>query len=48
MFFRQTPADDQGRGGTSRLFSIDITGHNERELVTPTDGSDPAWSPLIP
>jgi TolB protein len=48
MFFRQMPADDQGRGGTSRLFSIDITGHNERELVTPTDGSDPAWSPLIP
>jgi TolB protein len=48
MFFRQTPADDQGRGGTSKLYSIDITGHNERELVTPTDASDPAWSPLIP
>jgi TolB protein len=48
MFFRQTPADDQGRGGTSKLFSIDITGHNEREIVTPTDASDPAWSPLIP
>jgi TolB protein len=48
MFFRQTPADDQGRGGTSKLFSIDITGYNEREIVTPTDASDPAWSPLIP
>jgi TolB protein len=48
MFFRQTPADDRGRGGTSKLYSIDITGHNERELVTPTDASDPAWSPLIP
>lgn len=48
MFFRQTPADDRGRGGTSKLYTIDITGYNERELVTPTDASDPAWSPLIP
>lgn len=48
MFFRQMPADDQGRGGGSKLYSIDITGHNERELVAPTDASDPAWSPLIP
>ncbi len=48
MFFRQTPADDSGRGGTSKLNSIDITGYNEREVVTPTDASDPAWSPLIP
>ena len=48
MYFRQTPADDAGRGGTSKLYSIDITGHNERELVAPTDASDPAWSPLIP
>ncbi|MGY9006535.1 MAG: Tol-Pal system beta propeller repeat protein TolB [Alphaproteobacteria bacterium] len=48
MFFRQTPADDRGRGGTSKLYSIDITGYNEREIVTPTDASDPAWSPLIP
>ena len=48
MFFRQTPADDAGRGGGSKLYSIDITGHNERELVAPTDASDPAWSPLIP
>ncbi len=48
MFFRQTPADDQGRGGNSRLYSIDVTGYNEREVVTPMDASDPAWSPLIP
>jgi TolB protein len=43
-FFRQTP----GTTGTVRLYSIDLTGHNERELITPLDGSDPAWSPLIP
>ncbi|HET9149507.1 MAG TPA: Tol-Pal system beta propeller repeat protein TolB [Alphaproteobacteria bacterium] len=48
MFFRQTPADNQGRGATSKLYTIDITGYNERQLVTPTDASDPAWSPLIP
>ncbi len=47
MFFRQTPADAQGRF-TVRLHSIDLTGANLREVVTPLDGSDPAWSPLIP
>ncbi len=48
MFFRQSPA--QGRGGegfSSRLVSIDITGFNERTVATPTDASDPAWSPLL-
>ena len=48
MFFRQTPGDSRGTGATSRLYSIDLTGYNEREIVTPVEGSDPAWSPLIP
>ncbi|MBM3534969.1 MAG: Tol-Pal system protein TolB [Alphaproteobacteria bacterium] len=48
MYFRQQPTDDQGRGGSVKLFSIDLTGFNEREIITPVDGSDPAWSPLIP
>jgi TolB protein len=48
MFFRQSKSDRQGRGGNSRLYSIDLTGYNEREVVTPLEGSDPAWSPLIP
>lgn len=43
MFWRE----GQGRGGGSRLVSIDITGFNEREITTPTDASDPAWSPLL-
>ncbi|WP_142848787.1 Tol-Pal system beta propeller repeat protein TolB [Telmatospirillum sp. J64-1] len=47
-FFRQTRADAQGRGGSTRLYTIDLTGFNERQLVTPVEGSDPAWSPLIP
>jgi TolB protein len=48
IYFRQTPADTRGQGSTSRLYSIDLTGFNEREIVTPGDASDPAWSPLIP
>jgi TolB protein len=31
-----------------KLYSIDLTGYNEREIVTPAEASDPAWSPLIP
>ena len=45
MFYRNTPGDDSGRGDRVRLFSIDLTGRNEREIVTGTDASDPAWSP---
>lgn len=48
MFFRQQPQLPGGRGGSVRLYSIDLTGSNERQIVTPTDASDPAWSPLIP
>ena len=48
MFFRQEKSDRYGRGGKTRIFSIDLTGHNEREVKTPGDASDPAWSPLIP
>jgi len=31
---------------TAKLYTVDITGFNERILKTPQDGSDPAWSPL--
>jgi len=47
MFWRESPArDSRGNGFSSRLVSIDITGFNERPVTTPTDASDPAWSPL--
>ena len=47
MFWRQSAArDSRGSGFCSRLVSIDITGFNERVVETPTDASDPAWSPL--
>ena len=48
MYFRQAPSDAKGQGGSSRLYTIDLTGYNEREVITPQDASDPAWSPLIP
>lgn len=35
-----------GGGRQAKLYTIDITGYNERWLQTPQDGSDPAWSPL--
>jgi TolB protein len=48
MFFRRTPTDRQGRGGKSRLFIVDVAGGEPREIKTPGDASDPAWSPLSP
>ena len=47
MFYRETRArDPRGAGFSSQLVSVDITGFNERPALTPTDASDPAWSPL--
>jgi len=48
MFYRESAAQGRsGSGYSSRLVSIDITGFNERPVSTPTDASDPAWSPLL-
>ena len=47
MFYRKSPSDSWGNNGRSKLYSIDITGHNERLIETPKDASDPAWSPLL-
>ena len=35
-----------GDGGEAALYRIDITGYNERRIITPSQASDPAWSPL--
>ena len=48
MYFKEERTAEDGSGGTSNLFSIDLTGYNERLLITPLGGSDPAWSPLLP
>jgi TolB protein len=42
-FFR----DSQGENGGPKLYSIDLTGYNERQIATPSFASDPAWSPLL-
>ena len=36
-----------GGGANSQIWSIDVTGRNERRVLTPGSASDPAWSPLI-
>ena len=43
MFFRESP----GENGGPRIYSIDLTGYNERVVATPSFASDPAWSPLL-
>lgn len=43
MFFRDSP----GENGGPKLFSVDLTGRNERQINTPEFASDPAWSPLL-
>lgn len=46
MFYRQNRGTATTNGAT-QLYSVDITGTNERLVLTPGDGSDPAWSPLL-
>jgi TolB protein len=45
MYFKQQwIGTSQSR---TRLYSIRVTGQNEHEINTPTDASDPAWSPSL-
>ncbi len=47
IFYRETETDDKGKGFSAKLWSIDLTGYNERLVNTPTDASDPSWSSLL-
>jgi TolB protein len=47
LFFRSQRSAADGSGGVVDLWSVDLTGLNERKVPTPRDGSDPAWSPLL-
>ncbi|MBD1164840.1 Tol-Pal system protein TolB [Pelagibacterales bacterium SAG-MED13] len=47
IFYRETKTDANGDGFSAKLWSIDLTGYNERLVKTPTDGSDPSWSSLL-
>jgi len=48
MFFRTHPYDKSPSAGKPSLWSVDLTGYNERRVATPFDASDPAWSPPLP
>ena len=47
IFYRETKSDSEGKGFSAKLWSIDLTGYNERLIATETDGSDPSWSSLL-
>ncbi len=42
-FFRES----KGARGGPTIWTVDVTGYNERPIATPGFASDPAWSPLI-
>jgi len=46
MFHRQNKGSATSNAPI-QLYSVDITGQNERLVLTPGDASDPAWSPLL-
>ena len=47
IFYRETKTDSKGEGFSAKLWSIDLTGYNERLVETETDASDPSWSSLL-
>ncbi len=47
IFYRETKSNSEGKGFSAKLWSIDLTGYNERQVPTETDGSDPSWSSLL-
>jgi len=47
IFYRETKSDSEGKGFSAKLWSIDLTGYNERLVETETDASDPSWSSLL-
>ena len=48
MYFKQDRPVDDGKSTNVNLYKIDITGFRETRIITPSDGSDPAWSPMLP
>ncbi len=45
-YFKEVPYGYRKRKRKAKLYAIDLTGFHEREVPTPLDASDPAWSPL--
>jgi len=47
IFYRETKTNAKGEGFSAKLWSIDLTGYNEKMVKTETDASDPSWSSLL-
>jgi TolB protein len=47
IMFTRGERSTRNAAGKSRIYSVDLTGKNLREVITPIDASDPAWSPLL-
>jgi TolB protein len=47
IFYRETKTDSKGEVFSAKLWSIDLTGYNEKQVKTVTDASDPSWSSLL-
>ena len=47
IFYRETKTNTKGEGFSAKLWSIDLTGYNEKMVKTVTDASDPSWSSLL-
>ena len=47
IFYRETKSNSKGEGFSAKVWSIDLTGYNERLIETKTDASDPSWSSLL-
>ena len=47
MYFKQDAPVDNDKSSNVNLYKVDITVFREERILTPSDGSDPAWSPLL-
>ncbi len=47
LYYKTEHTNDDGSGGESSLYSIDLTGYNERKIITPLGASQPDWSNLL-
>ncbi|MCQ2914753.1 MAG: Tol-Pal system beta propeller repeat protein TolB [Alphaproteobacteria bacterium] len=47
MYFSQEKPKNPSVAPKTKIHAVDITGYNDRILITPSDASHPAWSPLL-
>jgi TolB protein len=47
IIFTKESIHPQTGKNLTKLYSVDLTGFHEKEILTPLEASDPAWSPLL-